>query len=168
MNKLIGGIVVAALAALAGCNTSPPGGPGASTGTTSKVFAGGDTHRAGPPETHADVGIGVGKDEFRLSGPTLSGGLISLKIKQGQKANVTVSVTRGSDFKQDVKLKVNAPKGLKVTPADPVIKASDKDVQLTVEADKEAPLEDAKIEITGVPEKGKEVPLTINVTVEKS
>ena len=82
-------------------------------------------------------------DQFRLSGPSGTG---PIAIKQAEKKDVKISVAnKGKDFKDDVKLKVDAPKGLTVTPKDPVIKASEDSVTLNVEAASDAPTGKAEV-----------------------
>jgi hypothetical protein len=104
-----------------------------------------------------------GNDTFRLTGPTgLTAGVM---LKQGEKKEFTVGISRGSAFKQNVRLEVkNPPKGLKVTLEKPSIEAGDKDAKVMIEAAKDAPLETQIIEITGTPDKG--APTTVNVTVK--
>jgi uncharacterized membrane protein len=103
------------------------------------------------------------KGTFRLEGPT-----VATAIKQGDSQSVKVSiVAKGSDFKQDVKLKAEAPKGVTVD-LPPVLKASDKEVEMKVTVAADAPTGDEKIHIIGTPaESGNPVPLDITVKIEK-
>jgi len=103
----------------------------------------------------------VGKDKFTVKVP-----LTSTTVKQGEVVTLKVSVDRGSEFKQAVKLKVKAPKGLKVDPDSTTINPGDKgEVQLAITADKDAPLGDQKIMIEGMPDKGDTAETEFTVTV---
>src|SRR4051794_30219282 len=108
------GTVIIGLAALAGCNSSPPGG------NTTRSSA---THAAGGTTTTTTTETGTGNkhETFTISAPTLA-----THLKQGETETVKVSVKRGSAFHEDVTLKFEAPKGLKVDPETLTVKASDK------------------------------------------
>lgn len=179
MKKLVIGLLVAAVATVTGCNTSPPGGPGATPGSprmsgygpVDSGRVGTDAHHvaavdSGHAETPPVVG---GKDSFRLSGPPSLGNLLpGVTLKQGEKKEVTVTIHRGSDFKQNVRLEVkNPPKGLMVTPEKPAITAADKEAKVMIEAAKDAPLSTATVTISGVPESGPPADLKLEVKVEK-
>ena len=142
MNRVASVVTALALGALVGCNQSPSGGNPPSAG-------------------------GQRSTSFKLSAPATS-----TTIKQGETQTVKVKVDRGKDFKEDVHLKidfVDAPKGLKVDPADPVVKASDKeDLALKVSADKDAAIGDHTIRITGLPETGVSAPVEFKVTVKEN
>ena len=67
-------------------------------------------------------GGSVAKGEgFKIAVPTLD-----VKLQQGEVQKVTVSLERGDYFKQDVKLQIEAAKGISVNPTSVVIKASEK------------------------------------------
>jgi hypothetical protein len=189
MKKLVAGVLVAAVAAMTGCNTSGPGGPGA-TGTASRMSNYGPAHtnggltadtahhttpgeapRANVPAGEAPKGNAPllgNKNSFRLEGP--AGLVSSVTLKQGEKKEIALTVDRGSDFKQSVKLEVmNQPKGLKVHFEKPTVPASDKEAKVMIEADKTAPLGKQEVDINGMPESGPapEQPLKLTVNVEK-
>jgi hypothetical protein len=183
MKKLVAGLLVTAAAAMTtGCNTSGPGGPGA-TSPTSRVsnYAPPDTNRSAAPNTpHVPVDeappkgnapVLGDKNSFRLEGPLSLGGVKpSLTLKQGEKKEVTVTISRGSDFKQDVKLEAkNLPEGLMVHFEKPTFAAGDKDAKVMIEAAKNAPLGMHEVDINGVPQIGPapEKPLKLEVKVEK-
>lgn len=109
---------------LVGCNKSPEGGT---------------------PGTNAS---------FKLSLPTDLAKLAV--IKQGTNEIYDGSVDRGSDFKKDVKLKVEGPDKLKVKVEPSEIKASSGDTKfkITVEADKDTPVGEHTIKVTGTPADG--------------
>ncbi len=91
-----------------------------------------------------------GSDTFKVSVPAMS-----TTIKQGETQIVRISVDRGAEFKQSVKLVVTAPKGLDVDPSSTTVNLGDKgDVQLTLKADKDAPLGDQKVAVKGTPGTG--------------
>ncbi len=182
MKKLVAGLLVAAVATVTGCNTSGPGGPGASTEGRRSNYPPADSARTVTPiDSHhvagtdsARSGSGPvlgGKDSFRLEGPLTLGGLKpSVTLKQGEKKEVTITISRGSDFKQSVKLEVmNPPKGLTLNFEKNTIGAGDKEAKLMIEAAKDAPLGTQEVDINGVPESGPapEKPLKLEVKVEK-
>jgi uncharacterized membrane protein len=143
-----------------GCETkSTPGGPGAASGSKTRSTA--TTHPSGEvsrttrteESKHSD-------DTFTLKGP-----LTATTLKQGEKKEIDVSISRGKEFKQDVKLKYTAPEGLKVT-GPPEIKPSENAAKVMVEVTKGAALGDHEIEITGTPETGKPTTLMVKVTVK--
>jgi uncharacterized membrane protein len=87
---------------------------------------------------------------FKISAPT-----ISTTVKQDNKETVKLSIDRGSDFKKDVKLVVDAPDQIKTELSKATIKAGDTtDFTVTVSPSKTAPLGDHKIKVTGTPDGG--------------
>lgn len=181
MKKFVASLLVAAVATMTGCNTSGPGGPGA-TGSSSRVSNYSPDSSRNPADTQHHVAAGDsgrgsgapvlgGRDSFRLEGPVSLGGLKpSLTLKQGEKKEVTVTISRGSDFKQNVKLEaLNPPKGLMVTFEKNTIGAGDKEAKVMIEAAKDAPLGTQEVDINGVPDSGPapEKPLKLEVKVEK-
>ena len=107
-------------------------------------------------------GGGMTKDVgFKIAVPTFS-----TEIKQGQTQNVTVSLERGDYFKQDVKLQIEASKGISVDPTSVIIKASDKpDVQLRIEVAKGAALGKYLVYVKGTPETGEPTSTVFDVKV---
>jgi uncharacterized membrane protein len=102
------------------------------------------------------------KDEgFKIAVPTFT-----TQIKQGQTQNVTVSVERGKYFKQDVKLQIEASKGISVDPTKVMVKASDRpDVQIRISADKNAAISEYLVSVMGTPETGEPSSTQFNVKV---
>jgi uncharacterized membrane protein len=89
-------------------------------------------------------------NSFKISAPTTS-----TTIKQDNKETVKLSIDRGSDFKKDVKLTVKAPDKIKAELSKETIKAGDTtDFTVTVSPDKDAPLGDHKVTVTGTPDGG--------------
>ena len=106
MKKLLASMVAVTLALAVGCeNKSPKGGPGAN-----------------PPKASADT--------FTVHAPGTAMGL-----KQGDKQEAKLSVDRGKDFKEDVTLKFEAPKGIAVEPESKVVPAGEKELAVKVSAD---------------------------------
>ncbi|HZT80227.1 MAG TPA: hypothetical protein VFA26_08395 [Gemmataceae bacterium] len=143
MKNLLAFTAVAALVAFAGCNNTPPGGPGA---------------------TNKNNGVGTPENSFKLSLPETS-----TAVKQGEKQTAKIGISRGKNFDQDVTLSFdNLPQGVTITPAHPVLKAGEKDVTLSVEAARDAALGDFTINVTGKPAReGAATTGSFKVTVKK-
>jgi hypothetical protein len=92
---------------------------------------------------------------FKLSLPT-SDLAFAKPIKQGTSEIFDASVDRGSEFKKDVKIKVDGPDKLKVKVDKDTVKAADGDTKfkITVEADKDTPVGEHTIKVTGTPDGG--------------
>lgn len=91
---------------------------------------------------------------FKLSLP--SEAAMAKPVKQGTSEIFDGSVDRGSEFKKDVKIKVEGPDKLKVKVDPAEIKASSGDTKfrIHVEADKDTPVGDHVIKVTGTPAEG--------------
>ena len=123
-----------------GCNESKPGGPNANKPAADKTIS---------DKVH-DAGMGTGENTFKISLPTFETGL-----KQGEKKEVKVGISRGKNFDQDVNLDFGKlPTGVTATPAKPTIKKGDKDAEVTFEAAKDAPLGDHTVTVTATPHEG--------------
>jgi uncharacterized membrane protein len=102
-------------------------------------------------------------DSFKVSAPVMT-----TTIKQGEKETVTLTLQRGTDFKKNVEVKADAPKGLNVVMKSSRVNASDPaDVSFTVEADKAAPLGDHIIKVTATPESGAATTVDVKVNVKE-
>src|SRR6478735_7388523 len=88
-----------AMASILGCGeTTKPGGPGANKPKDSKSVG-------------ERVGVSTPENAFELKLPG------STNLKQGETKSVSVSISRGKNFDQDVKLGFSGvPEGVKVTP----------------------------------------------------
>src|SRR5436190_5817011 len=108
MTRTLAACVGVAVLAL-GCNqSSPPGGPSA---------------------TKQQPAVGQGDNTFKINAPATE-----TNIKQGESKEATLSISRGKNFSDDVKIEFSElPKGVAIMPAMPTIKSSDKDVKLTIE-----------------------------------
>lgn len=134
MKKWYTGLLSVAVLAMVGCqDKSTTGGPGATGGS----------NRDKPMVGQAD-------NTFKLDAPNLK-----TDIKQGETKSVSLGISRGTNFDQDVALEFGQlPKGIKVNPANPAIKAGDKNVQLNIEAAKDAAVGEHNIQVTGKGAKG--------------
>lgn len=88
---------------------------------------------------------------FKISLPA-----VTKDVKQGTSETYEGSLDRGSEFKKDVKLKVEAPSGVDVKLTKDTIKASEADTKfsIVVTPAKEAPAAEHTIKITATPEGG--------------
>jgi len=107
-------------------------------------------------------GGSVAKGEgFKIDVPTFA-----TKVKQGETQAVTIKLQRGESFKQDVKLQIEAAKGISVDPAKVTVKASDKpDVQLMITVPKSTALGEYKVSVTGTPTTGEPTSVEFKVNV---
>jgi len=103
------------------------------------------------------------KETFTIKAPTLAE-----KIKQGETHKVELTVSRGKEFKEDVKLSAEPDDGLTAKLDPETVKPGDSEkVTATITAAKDAPVGDRKIKITGTPDKGSATHVDIKVKVEK-
>jgi uncharacterized membrane protein len=107
-------------------------------------------------------GGGMTKDVgFKIAVPTFS-----TEIKQGQTQNVTVSLERGAYFKQEVKLQIQASKGISVDPTNVLVKASESpDIQVRIAATKDTALGAYRVSVKGTPKTGEPTSTAFTVTV---
>jgi polyisoprenoid-binding protein YceI len=103
---------------------------------------------------------------------TLKAASGSETLKQGEKKNMDVTITRGKKFDHEVELKATAADDSKltVTIEPTTIKKGDTTTKATliVEAAKDAPLKESTVTITATPAGGGKVaPVDIKVTVKK-
>jgi uncharacterized membrane protein len=140
MNRFACAIAALALGALVGCNTSPPGGSAGSAG-------------------------GKRSATFTVTGPTTS-----TDLKHGETKTIKLSLNKGSDFKEDVELKVDAPKGITVEPMTTTIHASEKgdNIELKATATNDAPVGDHMIKVTATPKVGAPTSVDVKVTVKEN
>lgn len=102
-------------------------------------------------------------NSFTITAPT-----IPTSIKQNNKESIKFSLSRGSDFKQDVKLSVSSVDKLKVELNKDVIKASEAspaEFTVTVTPAADAPVADHKLMVTGTPANGG-TPTSVEFTVK--
>jgi uncharacterized membrane protein len=146
MRSLTLGLAVCGALVLAGCNKSEPGGVTRPSNVTG-------SGKAATPES------------FKISAPT---GTAS--IKQGASETFKIAVERGRDFKGDVELECSVPEGAKLeaNPSDTNVSSTDPGtVNVTLSADKDAPVGRHTITVTGRPDKGEKTSVTFDVQVVK-
>lgn len=103
------------------------------------------------------------KPTFTVSVPTFS-----TTVKQGEKKEVSIGISREKNFDEDVTLKfTDLPKGVTIDPASPVIKHGDTEAKLTLKSEDDASLGDFKIKVTGHPTKGADASHDFKVSVAK-
>jgi uncharacterized membrane protein len=150
--------------AMAGCTQeSAPGGPGVSTQSKSVSTQSATPSSATATTTTAQKPVVTDKNNtFTLEVPKMT-----TSVDRGKKEDVTISISRGSEFKESVKLQFHAPKGVTVTPAEPVIQAGQDKVTITIQAAGDAPAGKANIDVTAVPQTGKSVSLQMPLQVKQ-
>jgi hypothetical protein len=153
---------------LAGCTEqSERGGPGVkSNGASSKskttISSNGDSKTTITKTTTDSTDI-IDKDKtFVVNKP-----LTETDLEQGESEDLTISIDRGSEFKQTVKLQFKPPQGVTVTPGDGMIGPDADDAKVVIAAAADAPVGKHKIDVTAVPESGKAVQLQIDIEVKK-
>jgi uncharacterized membrane protein len=162
---------LAMFAALAGCNQeSTPGGPGVSsapktstkTTESTKTDNSGNTRQeiATTRETQKPV-VTDKAETFTLKAPRMS-----TTLDTGKKKEIDISISRGKEFTQSVKLEFKPPAGVTVTPAMATIPSGQDKVTVTVEATKDAAAGKTQVQVMAVPETGKSVELEIPVEVK--
>jgi uncharacterized membrane protein len=154
----------AMFAAVAGCSQeSNPGGPGVSsaprTNTSSTVKSDGNTTTR--DETTTETRVVDKANTFTLEVPRMS-----TTLDTGKKRDVDISISRGKEFKQSVKLEFKAPAGVTVTPNMATIPAGQDKVTVTLEATKDASAGKNQVGVMAVPETGKSVSLDMPVEVK--
>lgn len=150
MKGLFATLLTAGVLVVLGCETkNTPGGPGAGAVKTK--------------DNPSGVGVTTPESAFRLDVPNLE-----TNIKQGEKKTITIGISRGKNFDQDVSLGFSEPpKGVKITPASGHLKAGAKDVQVSIEADKDAALGKHTVMVTGTPKTGDKATTQFQIEVVK-
>lgn len=145
--------LVAVLAA--GCTEGQPGGPGV-TQTTKPTTT--ERPATTPPTTTTPPStvttnkpiIGEADQTFRLDVPNLP-----TFLKQGEAKEVTIKLSRGSNFDQDVTLELSGmPQGVTADPPRLMIKHGDSEASVKFRAADDAALGDFTINVTGHPTTG--------------
>jgi hypothetical protein len=162
MKKVCWVLLMGGLVAGLGCNrtTGPSahgsraGGGGAALGSDNYGAAGrGEAPSGAKPSS---------KETF-----SLKGSWTSETIKQGQSKDLKVSVSKGKEFKQDIRLTFEPEKGLTVEPKTVDVKPSDPsgDVAVRVSAANDAAIGTLHIKVLSEPPTAE--PLDLTVKVEK-
>src|SRR5262249_2084125 len=117
---------------------------------------------------NTDTGGKKGDDTKRSETFKLKGPEMSTTIKQGDKQTVKLTVSRGKDFKHDVALSAEPPKGLSVELDPKELKAGspEETVTATITADKEASVGDHDVAVSAKPKEGNSANVKIKVKVE--
>lgn len=156
--------LLAGLSFVVACSKeSVPGGPGANASSDAQATAPAD-HNATPSAGPAapDMRDTSARDNtFTLKVPALT-----TKIERGAAAEVDLRLSRGSAFKQVVKLEFKAPEGLKIDPADVAFAGDQDSLKISVTADDNTPEGEHQIEVTATPESGKAVKEIFAVNVK--
>ena len=150
---------------VAGCSQqSSPGGPGVSTQsktTTSSSTSPASSTMSTTTTTRIKPVVTDKNNTFTLEVPKMT-----TSVNRGKKEDVTISISRGTEFKESVKLQFHAPKGVTVTPAEPVIQAGQNKVTITIQAAGNAPAGKTNMDVTAVPQTGKTVSLQMPLEVK--
>jgi len=145
--------LIAVLAA--GCTEGQPGGPGV-TQTTKPTTT--ERPATPPPTTTTPPStvttnkpvIGEADRTFSLDAPNLP-----TFLKQGEAKTVTISLSRGSNFDQDVTLELSGmPQGVTADPQKVMIKHGEDEASIKLQAADDAALGDFTINVTGHPATG--------------
>jgi len=118
----------------AGCNKTPPGG---------------GTGNSGGSGSHP---VGGASDTFDVKMPSST---IPTTIKQGTSEVVKLTLDRGKDFKDGVKLKIETPDKVKADYKETIPASDPPEVAVKLEVDKAAALGEHTIKVTATPDKGK-------------
>jgi len=106
-------------------------------------------------------GAGERSQTFTIDGPALT-----TSIKAGETQTLHLKLNRGSNFNHDVKLKVDAPPGIDVTPRDTNIKPAEKsDVDIKVAVGSNTTPGEHIIHVVGTPDNGAATTLDLKVKV---
>jgi hypothetical protein len=104
-----------------------------------------------------------GDQTFTLSVPTFS-----TTLKQGEAKEIKIGIHRGKNFAEDVALHFTGlPKGVTMEPANPMIRASDKDAAVKVKAADDAPLGDFTVKAVGHPTTGTDAINEFKISIRK-
>jgi uncharacterized membrane protein len=109
--------------------------------------------------------VGTNENTFTLNTPTLA-----TDIKQGETKVISLGISRGKNFGQDVKLEITgAPQGVKITSPSTEFKASQEKMDISIEATKDAALGEYVVTLTGTPEKdGAKATSQLKINVKKA
>jgi uncharacterized membrane protein len=89
------------------------------------------------------------------------------EVKPGEKQDVKLAIERGKDFKDEMTLKFEAPKGVSVEPETKAVPATEKEIAVKVAAAADAPEGKQTVTITATPKTGKVVTAKFDVNVKK-
>jgi uncharacterized membrane protein len=149
--------------ALAGCSQeSTPGGPGASNATKMNTSTTTTPTSSTSVTTTANKPVVTDKENtFTLKVPEMT-----TTVRPGKTEELTISISRGSAFRESVKIQFRAPKGVTITPIEPVIPAGQDKVSVTVQSTKNASVGKTHVEVMAIPESGRSVSLEMPIEVK--
>jgi uncharacterized membrane protein len=113
------------------------------------------------------MAVGCTKEEPSKGGSLTVKAPAAADLKPGEKQDVKVAVERGKDMKDEVTVKIEAPKGITVEPESKVLAAADKDLSVKVGAAADATEGKQTVTITATPKGGKAVTSKFDVNVKK-
>jgi len=139
---------MAALTAIlfTGCNNKTPPGGGSGSGSGSSPPAG-----TGGPVTGPGQPGGSASDTFEVKMPSST---IPTSIKQGTSETVKLTVSRGKDFKQGVKLKIDTPDKIKADYKGTVAANEPEEVVVKLDVAKDAAIGEHTVKVTATPDHG--------------
>jgi hypothetical protein len=121
-----------------------------------------ESEKGGPGADAAKKDANADEMTFTLDVPN-----ITTTVEQGGRDKATISIDRGDQFKETVKLQFKPPAGVTVTPADASFNPDAESVEVTIEAAADAAPGDTNIEVTAMPQTGKALTKTMPITVTK-
>lgn len=141
----LAGLLALGLLAAGGCNRGTPGGPGVTAPTTTaEAQATAESQMPTPTVTNKPI-VGEADNTFSLSVP-----LASMTLKQGEEQSVTIGISRGRNFGEEVAIAlVGLPAGVTLVTANPQIKHGDMNTELVLRAADDAALGEFTIKLTG-------------------
>lgn len=156
MRRVLVGGLLAGWSAIAGCNASSPGGPGiASTPNSSGVSN--TTISTSKPM------LGEVERSFRLIGPGNS-----TRVEQGQTGSIRLTIARGKNFQDDIRLKFAAlPAGVTVESTNPTISHSESEATVEFRAAPETLPGTYTVTVIGEPTSGPNAKSDFRITVDK-
>lgn len=166
------GLVLGLGIAVTGCRENVPGGPGATPSTTPTTpttpsttpnsTTPGTTTPGTTPNTTTTNTTTDSTQTFTLSAPALA-----THVKQGESAEFSVSINRGSRFDQQVTLEFpDVPAGVTIEPAAPKIPAGTDEVTVRVLATETAAAGNYNVVIVGHPATGADARSEVKITVD--
>jgi hypothetical protein len=172
MKKLTASLIFLGLGGMLGCTNEHPGGPGAVQGTHKTPTYGQENRQGtsrtsayGPEDRSTQTTSTLGRSEgtFTIGVPHMS-----TSIKQGETKTISISLKRGKNFDQDVKLAFNdLPKGVTIEPATEMLKASETEKDVTIKAAPDAAVGDFTVKVTGTPTSGATAESDLKLDVKK-
>jgi hypothetical protein len=160
---------LAGLLMLTGCNReSERGGPGATSNPAAK---------SGQPAPNTEAvkearqDLREAKQEARQEARENQTFTLEVPkttdVSRGKRQEVTVTLNRGENFDQMVKLQFKAPPGLKVVPDQAAIQKGESGSKVLIEAAADAAAGEQAIEVIGTPETGAAVTVRMPVEVQE-